>query len=53
MSTFKRGDLVTFTDRQGIALETRVRRVEIIRGTRYYALDGVGVMVPDGLEARA
>ena len=56
--TFKRGDLVKFTDRQGVTIDTRVRRVVIIppyngegAGTRYYALDGFGLLVTDGLEA--
>lgn len=53
--TFRRGDAVIYTDRQGVKLETTVRRVALIptasgSKVRYYALDGLGVLTADGLE---
>ena len=53
--TFRRGDAVIYSDRQGEKFETTVRRVVLIptasgSKVRYYALDGVGLLVADGLE---
>lgn len=57
--TFKRGDRVIYTDRQGVTTSTVIRRVVLMRAyndpkrivARYYALDGIGFLTTDGLEA--
>lgn len=55
---FRRGDVVTYTDRQGVVTETRVVRVVLLpkylepkTKIRYYALEGIGVLVADGMAA--
>lgn len=54
---FSRGQSVTYTDRQGVTVTTRVSRVVNVQGAtkmiRYYALAGVGCLVADGIEAAA
>jgi len=57
LNTPRQGDIVRYTDPQGVTVTGRVQRVVLIRqhgnprkvARRYYQIDGIGVLVSDGV----